>query len=114
MMRVSTLALIALSFPAIALACEPPPPPKGDFKLLPSVTCKAGHRSEWIYVSRANGDEIDGVFAFCRDPSLSSEAWIQRVESTREKLIAGTQGEAGKEAIRRAFAAHIARERSAH
>ena len=103
-----TLAMPAAAQPASA------PEPATDLQITPSITCRVGDRTEWIRLSRARGDAIDGVFAFCRDPSLSSEDWIARLESTRDKLLAARSDEAGRDAIREAFAAHIARERAAN
>ena len=111
-MRDPFAALLALALASTASAAGPEP--ATDLQITPSITCRAGDRTEYIRLSRARGDAIDGVFAFCRDSSLSSEAWIASLERTRDKLVAGRSDQDGKEAIRQAFAAHIARERSAN
>jgi hypothetical protein len=97
-----------------ALATEPSTPPPTRLTITPSITCREGDRSEYIRLSRADGDAIDGVFAFCRDPAQPREAWIARLETTRDTLVAGNGDPIAKTAIRHAFDAHIARERAAN
>jgi hypothetical protein len=101
----------ALAAPA-AIASPGPPPPTG-LSIEPLVTCREGERSEFIRLSKSRGDAIDGVFAFCRNMSEGSEAWIARLERIRDKLIRGSADDAAGNAIRGAFDDHIARERAA-
>jgi|GEM_PF-6487080 len=100
--------------PAMAFAAAPDPSPPTRLTITPSVTCEKGWSAEFIRLSRAGGDAIDGVFAFCRDPALSSTAWIARLESSRDRLAAGAGSDEGKAAIRAAFDRHIEAERSAN
>ena len=100
--------------PASALAAAPDPTPPTRLTITPSVTCEKGWSSEFIRLSRAGGDAIDGVFAFCRDPALSSAAWIARLESSRDRLAAGAGSDEAKAAIRTAFDRHIEAERAAN
>jgi hypothetical protein len=106
------LAALLPASPALAASPESPAPPTTNLTINPTIACREGDRAEYIRLSRANGDAIDGVFAFCRDSSLSSEAWIARLETTRDKLIAGSTDDSARTAIRHAFDEHIARERA--
>lgn len=93
-----------------ALAADPAP---GGLTITPSVTCSPGFTSESVTLSIARGDAIDAVFVFCRDPSKSKESWIRNLARTRDQMMKGASGPAGRAAIRRAFDEHIARERAA-
>ena len=99
----------------LALTCQGAATPEltTNLQITPSATCRDGQRTESIRLSRANGDAIDGVFLYCRDPAMTKKAWIARLKTTREMLILGTEDRTAKAAIRKAFAAHIARERAA-
>src|SRR5690348_14862217 len=104
------LGATALAFPA--MAAEPAPAASG-LTITPSVTCPPGFGTERIALSTARGDAIDAVFVFCRDPSKSSKSWIRNLARTRDQMMKGASDAAGREAIRRAFDDHIAREREA-
>ena len=101
------LAAAALTSPA---AAEPAP---SGLTITPSVTCRPGFTTERITLSTARGDAIDAVFVFCRDPSKSKQSWIRNLARTRDQMMKGASDDAGREAIRRAFDDHIARERKA-
>lgn len=90
-----------------------PIPETTNLTITPSITCRVGHKVETIILSTANGDAIDATFAFCRDPSKSSETWIRNLTRTRDQMMKGASDAAGREAIRRAFDEHIARARAA-
>ena len=102
--------LLALAGPAFA---ADPIPETGNLTITPSIDCPPGFVSEMIILSTARGDSIDATFAFCRDPSKSRESWLHNLARTRDQMMKGAADAAGREAIRRAFDAHIARERSA-
>ncbi len=105
-------ALLALTLTAPAAASDPIPATT-NLTITPSVTCPPGHHSESIILSIARGDAIDATFVFCRDPSKSRESWIRNLARTRDQMMKGASDAAGKEAIRRAFDEHIAREQAA-
>lgn len=96
-----------------ACAASDPSPETTNLTITPSIDCAAGHKVESITLSTARGDAIDASFVFCRDPSRSRESWIRNLARTRDRMIDGASDAAGKEAIRRAFDDHIARERAA-
>ncbi len=110
-MRIMAILLLA-ALAAPAGASDPTPPT--NLTITPSVTCEPGWSSEFIRLSRARGDAIDGVFAFCRDPALSKAAWIARLESSRDRLAAGAGSDEAKAAIRTAFDRHIEAERASN
>jgi hypothetical protein len=69
-----SLAILGGSLLATAaIAGQAPLPAPAGLTIEPSVTCPPGHRAEFIRLSRAKGDPLDSVFAFCRDPSKRSE-----------------------------------------
>jgi hypothetical protein len=94
-------------------AASDPIPQTTNLTITPSVNCPAGHRVESITLSTARGDAIDATFVFCRDPSKSRLSWIRNLARTRDQMMKGASDAAGREAIRRAFDDHIARERAA-
>jgi hypothetical protein len=106
------LSILLLAVAAPAMASPGPAPQPDGLTIEPSVTCRAGEQAEFIRLSRARGDAIDGVFALCRDPALSQKAWIRRLKTTRDMLAMATGDRAARAAIRKAFADHIARERA--
>ena len=105
-----SILLLAVAAPAMAAPGSEPQP--AGLSIQPSVTCREGERAEFIRLSRARGDAIDGVFALCRDPALSQKAWIRRLKTTRDMLTMATEDRAARAAIRKAFADHIAKERA--
>ena len=112
--RLAILSCALLAASAALAAPAPEPASTANLTITPSVTCRQGESSEIIRLSKANGDAIDAVFAFCRSPSLSSKAWIRQLKTTRDMLVRTTGDKAAKAAIRQAFADHIARERAAN
>jgi hypothetical protein len=104
------LLAAALAAPA---AASDPIPTATNLTITPSVTCPPGHSSESIILSTARGDAIDATFVFCRDPAKSRDSWIRNLTRTRDQMMKGAADAAGRDAIRRAFDDHIARERAA-
>ena len=96
-----------------ASAASDPIPETTNLTITPSVTCHVGHSVESITLATARGDAIDATFVFCRDPSKSRESWIRNLTRTRDQMMKGASDAAGRDAIRRAFDEHIARERAA-
>jgi hypothetical protein len=104
------LACLAVS---AANAASDPIPETTNLTITPRIDCRVGYTVESIILSTARGDAIDATFVFCRDPSKSRESWIRNLAKTRDQMMKGASDAAGKEAIRRAFDDHIARERAA-
>ena len=109
----AALFLMAAIAPAPAYASDPVPETT-NLTITPSITCPRGFNSETITLSTARGDAIDATFAFCRDPSKPRESWIRNLEKVRNQMMKGAADAVGREAIRRAFDGHIARERAAN
>jgi hypothetical protein len=105
--------LIAIAAAALASPAAATDPAPSGLTITPSVTCRPGFTTESITLSIARGDAIDAVFVFCRDPSKSKESWLRNLARTRDQMMKGAADSAGREAIRRAFDDHIARERTA-
>ena len=103
-----------LALPSSALACEPPAPAPAGITIEPSVTCPEGHNAEFIRLSRSQGDPVDSVYALCRDPARSSDAWAASLERTRDRMTAVTSNPAAKAAVQAAFDRHIAHVRTGH
>jgi hypothetical protein len=112
MTRQTLIALLLLAAATPALASDPIPTTT-NLTITPSITCRPGFTSESITLSTAHGDAIDATFVFCRDPSKSRQSWIRNLAKTRDQMMKGAPDAAGREAIRRAFDEHIARERAA-
>ena len=108
------IAGAGLAFPTPAFACEPPAPAPAGLTIEPSVTCREGHRAEFIRLSRSKGDPVDSVFALCRDPSKGPDQWAVSLESTRDKLLTNIGDPIAKAAVRQAFDRHIATVRAGH
>jgi hypothetical protein len=113
-MILGPVAFLAASLCAtVGAAFQGQPPATTNLVITPSVTCRPGHSSESIILSTARGDAIDATFVFCRDPAKSRDNWIRNLTRTRDQMMKGASDAAGKDAIRRAFDDHIARERAA-